>query len=268
MSTISLNTASTGLNALSTNLDVIANNLANVNTTGFRGSRANFEDLFYLDQAQPGIEEDYGTPNPTGLQVGLGVQLSGTSLNVSQGSLEPTADAFDLAIMGDGWFQVELPPGTSMDGFGYTRAGDFTRNQDGQIVMSTSNGYLLEPSITIPAEATGMMVDEFGNVSYDEGNGIVNAGQITLARFVNPAGLQAIGGNLYVPTYASGDAEVSEANVDGYGAIKQYFLESSNAEPVTELVSLIKTQRAFEMNSQVIQAANETLQEIVNLRRF
>ena len=115
MSTISLNTASTGLNALSTNLDVIANNLANVNTTGFRGSRANFEDLFYLDQAQPGIQDDYGTPNPTGLQVGLGVQLSGTSLNVSQGSLEPTADAFDLAIMGDGW--ILLAPVEAEGGF-------------------------------------------------------------------------------------------------------------------------------------------------------
>ncbi|MAJ47910.1 MAG: flagellar basal-body rod protein FlgG [Planctomycetes bacterium TMED75] len=268
MSTISLNTASTGLNALSTNLDVIANNLANVNTTGFRGSRANFEDLFYLDVAQPGIEEDYGTPNPTGLQVGLGVQLSGTTLDVGQGSLEPTADPFDLAIMGDGWFQVEVPPGTSMDGYGYTRAGDFTRNQDGQVIMSTNNGYMLEPSITIPSDAINTMIDEFGNVQYQEGGGVVNAGQITLARFVNPAGLQAIGGNVYVPTYASGDAEISEANIDGYGAIKQNFLESANVEPVTELVSLIKTQRAFEMNSQVIQAANETLQEIVNLRRF
>ncbi|MEC7352870.1 MAG: flagellar hook-basal body complex protein, partial [Planctomycetota bacterium] len=122
--------------------------------------------------------------------------------------------------------------------------------------------------ITIPSDAINLTVDEFGNVQYQEGAGIVNAGQITLARFINPAGLQAIGGNIYVPTYASGEAEVAEANVDGYGAIKQFFLESSNAEPVTELVSLIKTQRAFEMNSQVIQAANETLQEIVNLRRF
>ena len=268
MSTISLNTASTGLNALSTSLDVIANNLANVNTTGFRSSRANFEDLFYLERGQPGIEQEYGNSNPTGLQVGLGVSVSGTSLNVGQGALEPTSGDLDLAILGDGWFQVEVSPGTSEDGYGYTRAGNFTRNQDGEIVMSNSEGYRLSPDIVIPQDATNLTIDEWGYVQYQENGQVVQGGQITLARFINPAGLQAVGGNIYTPTYASGDAEISEANQSGYGAIEQYNLETSNAEAVTELVSLIKTQRAFEMNSQVIQAANETLQEIVNLRRF
>lgn len=268
MSTIALNTAATGLNALSTALDVTANNLANVNTVAFKSSRTNFEDLFYLDRAQPGIQDQYGNANPTGLQIGLGVAVSGTSLDVSQGSLEPTSDAFDLAILGDGWFQVQISPGVSPDGYGYTRAGDFTRNRDGEWVMSNSEGYLLIPNIAIPSDATNLTVDEWGNVQYEEGGSPENAGQITLARFINPAGLKAIGSNIFIPTDASGESEIGEANQNGYGAIKQFHLETSNAEPVTELVTLIKTQRAFEMNSQVIQAANETLQEIVNLRRF
>ena len=268
MSTIALNTASTGLNALSTSLDVTANNLANVNTTAFKGSRTNFEDLFYLERAQPGIEDQFGNSNPTGLQIGLGVSVSGTSLDVSQGSFEPTSDRYDLAIEGDGWFQVEISDGISSDGFGYTRAGDFTRNSNGEWVMSNSEGNILIPNITIPSDATNLTVDDWGNVRYDQGGSTENAGQITLARFINPAGLEAIGSKIYVPTEASGESEIGEANQDGYGAIKQFHLETSNVEPVTELVTLIKTQRAFEMNSQVIQAANETLQEIVNLRRF
>lgn len=269
MSTIALNTASTGLNALSTALDVTANNLANVNTTAFKASRTNFEDLFYLERSQPGIGDQNGNANPTGLQIGLGVSVSGTSLDVSQGSLEPTSDNFDLAIMGDGWFQVNIDSqNVSPDGYGYTRAGDFTRNQDGEWVMSNSEGYLLVPNFPIPSGATDLSVDEFGWVRYDYEGTPEEDGPITLARFINPAGLKAIGGNIYVPTDASGQAEVGEANKNGYGAIKQFHLETSNAEPVTELVTLIKTQRAFEMNSQVIQAANETLQEIVNLRRF
>ncbi|MDG2029615.1 MAG: flagellar basal-body rod protein FlgG [Phycisphaerales bacterium] len=268
MSSIALNTASTGLNALSTALDVTANNLANVNTTAFKASRTNFEDLFYLEQAQPGIEDQYGNATPTGQQVGLGVSVSGTSLDVSQGSLQPSSDPFDLAILGDGWFQVEISPGMSPDGYGYTRAGDFTRNNDGEWVMSNSEGFRLAENFAIPSDATNLTIDEWGYVQYQQGGATNVAGQIELARFINPAGLQAIGSNVYVPTEASGEAEVGEAGQDGYGSIKQYYLEASNAEPVTELVTLIKTQRAFEMNSQVIQAANETLQEIVNLRRF
>ena len=268
MSTIALNTASTGLNALSTSLDVTANNLANVNTSGFKASRTNFEDLFYLTRAQPGIEDEYGNAKPNGLQVGLGVKVSGTSLNLTQGSFENTGEAYDLAIQGDGWFQIELPDGISSDNYGYTRAGDFTRNQSGEWVMANSEGYRLVPNYPIPEDATQVTVDDQGEVYYVVDGQTVNPGQITLARFINPAGLKAIGSNLYVPTEGSGDAEIGEPNENGFGSILQGNLEMSNAQPVTELVTLIKTQRAFEMNSQVIQAANETLQEVVNLRRF
>lgn len=268
MSTIALNTASTGLNALSTSLDVTANNLANVNTTGFKSSRTNFEDLFYLTRAQPGIENEFGNAQPNGLQVGLGVKASGTSLNLTQGSFETTGDAFDLAIQGDGWFQIELPDGISSDDHGYTRAGDFTRNQSGEWVMANSGGYRLEPNFPIPEDATQVTVSEQGVVNYVVDGQTEEAGQITLARFINPAGLKAIGGNIYVPTEGSGEPEIGEPNENGFGSILQGNLEMSNAQPVTELVTLIKTQRAFEMNSQVIQAANETLQEVVNLRRF
>lgn len=268
MTSIALNTASTGLKALSTALDVTANNLANVNTTAFKASRTNFEDLFYLEQSRPGIEDQYGNANPSGQQVGLGVTVSGTSLDVSQGSLQPSSDRYDLAILGDGWFQVEISPGISSDGYGYTRAGDFTRNSDGEWVMSNSEGFRLAQNIAIPADATDLTVDEWGYVQYQQGGTTNVAGQIELARFINPAGLTAVGSNVFIPTEASGDAELGEPNQDGYGAIKQYYLEASNADPTTELVTLIKTQRAFEMNSQVIQAANETLQEVVNLRRF
>lgn len=269
MSTIALNTASTGLNALSTSLDVTANNLANVNTVAFKTSSTNFEDLFYMTQALPGLEDDYGNARPTGLQVGLGVQVSGTSLDVSQGAFESRSDPMDLAIQGDGWFQVEIPADLSPDSYGYTRAGDFTRNQSGEWVMANSEGYRLIPNYPIPENATNLMIDVQGNVQYTAADGtMVYPGQLTLARFINPAGLKAIGSNIFVPTEGSGEADVGYPNQDGYGSILQFNLEMSNAQPVTELVTLIKTQRAFEMNSQVIQAANETLQEIVNLRRF
>lgn len=268
MSTIALNTASTGLNALSTSLDVTANNLANVNTVGFKSSSTDFQDLYYLTKAQPGFEDSYGNSQPTGLQVGLGVQVSGTSLNVGQGSFETTTDPYSLAIQGDGWFQVEIPDGLSPDGYGYTRAGNFTLNQSGEWVMSNSEGYRLTPNYPIPNGALQVTVNPNGGVHYTENGQTVNPGRITLAQFINPAGLKAIGSNIYVPTEGSGDADIGYANEDGYGSILQYNLEMSNAQPVTQLVTLIKTQRAFEMNSQVIQAANETLQEVVNLRRF
>jgi len=268
MSTIALNTASTGLNALSTALDVTANNLANVNTSGFKASRTNFEDLFYLTRAQPGIEDEYGNAQPNGLQVGLGVQVSGTSLDVGQGAFEQTNDPFDLAIQGDGWFQIEIPDGLSPDSYGYTRAGDFTRNQSGEWIMANSEGYRLTPNFAVPQDATQVTVTEQGLVSYVVDGQIEEAGTITIARFINPAGLRAIGSNVFVPTEGSGPAEVDTPGQSGYGSILQGNLETSNAQPVTELVTLIKTQRAFEMNSQVIQAANAALQDVVNLRRF
>lgn len=268
MSTIALNTASTGLNALSTSLDVTANNLANVNTAGFKASRTNFEDLFYMTRAQPGIEDEYGNAEPNGLQVGLGVKVSGTSLDVGQGAFEQTGDPFDLAIQGDGWFQIEIPDGLSPDNLGYTRAGDFTRNQDGEWIMANSEGYRLTPNFAVPQDATQVTVTEQGRVTYVVDGQTEDAGTLSIAKFINPAGLKAIGSNVFVPTEGSGQAEIDTPGQSGYGSILQGSLEMSNAQPVTELVTLIKTQRAFEMNSQVIQAANETLQEVVNLRRF
>ena len=231
--------------------EAIANNLANLETPAFKRSV----------MATHGFGEALDETMTKSAQSLMPISEGG--IDLSQGPLQSSERELDLALEGPGFFVIQTPQGER-----YTRAGNFTRNQDGEIVMSNSEGYRLSPDIVIPQDATNLTINEWGYVQYRENGVDVEGGQITLARFINPAGLQAVGGNIYTPTYASGDAEINEANQSGYGAIKQYNLETSNAEAVTELVSLIKTQRAFEMNSQVIQAANETLQEVVNLRRF
>ena len=270
MSYTALNTAATGLSALSTNLDVIANNLANVNTVGFKRSRANFEDLFYTQLAQPNLPQDTINSYPTGLSVGLGVKVSGTQLDMQQGSLEPTGMEYDMAIQGDGFFVVQTPSDVG-GGRGYTRAGNFTLNADGQLVLANAAGYrLIEPELTVPVNASSVSIGTDGTV-YAQINGQTEPeelGQIQLAKFLNPAGLQSVGGNIFVQSSASGDPVLAPPTQDGVGQVLQGFLEQSNSEPVKELVSLIRTQRAFEMNSQVIQATNETLQQVNNLRRF
>lgn len=270
MSYLALNTAATGLNALNTNLDVIANNLANVNTVGFKRSRANFEDLFYLQMAQPNLPKDPVNSFPTGLATGLGVKVSGTQLDMRSGPVEQTGSPYDLMIQGDGFFMVQTPEAVG-GGIGYTRAGNFTPNAEGQLVLANAPGYrLIEPEITIPPDASGLSIGADGTVTVmlPGQTSPEELGQIQLARFVNPAGLTAVGGNIYVQSAASGDPSVGNATEDGRGSLLQGALEQSNSEAITELVGLIRTQRAFEMNSQMIQATNETLQQVNNLRRF
>ncbi|MBL9150505.1 MAG: flagellar basal-body rod protein FlgG [Phycisphaerae bacterium] len=270
MSYLALNTAATGLNALSFNLDVVANNLANVNTVGFKKSRANFEDIYYVQLAQPNLPRDNTTSYPTGLAVGLGVKVSGTQLDMRQGPAEQTGAPLDMMIEGDGFFILDTPDSIG-GGVGYTRAGNFTTNADGELVLANSAGYrLAEPNITIPEDATQVTIGQDGTVSVllTGATEPEEIGQIQLAKFINPAGLMQVGNNVFVQSAASGDPLIGNPTEDGRGSIMQGFLEQSNTEPVTELVSLIRTQRAFEMNSQVIQATNETLQQVNNLRRF
>lgn len=269
MAILALNSASTGLSALSTALDVTANNLANANTDGFKSSRVNFQDLLYIEKAQPGVENANGDRRPTGLYVGLGVKISGTQVDFSQGAPRPSNSTLDLAIDGKGFFQVQVAQDIG-EGIAYTRAGNFTLNEDGQIVLATDQGRILIPEITIPPEATNVTISQDGHVSVDVPGQIDpdEVGIIEIATFVNPSGLKQIGENLFIPSAASGDPSVGEPLEEDRGGILQGFIESSNVDPVEELVNLIRIQRAFEMNSQSIQAADEALQTIGNLRRF
>ena len=268
MAVIALHSAATGLSALSTNIDVIANNLANVNNVGFKSSRVNFEDLLYEEKAQPGVENSNGDRTPSGLFVGLGTRVSNTQVDFRQGSTITTDEDYDLMVNGPGFFQVDIPDDTGQ-GIGYTRAGNFFRNSEGDIVLGTNTGPRLVPNINVPDNVTRVQVGENGTVTGFDGTGEgTELGQILLAIFVNPHGLKPIGGNLYVETDGSGPAIEGEPTAAGFGAMLQGRLEASNVNPVKELIDLIKTQRAFEMNSQSIQAADEALQVIANLRRF
>ena len=268
MAISALHSASTGLSALSTSLDVIANNLANMNTNGFKTSRVNFEDLLYQQKAQPGVENTDAGTRPHGIQVGLGTRISGTQINFTQG--DPVQDDNDLsmAISGKGFFQVKIMDGQSKDGFGYTRVGNFSMNSERQIVLGSSTGPRLEPEITVPEGIASIRVDPNGVVTaIDNENVETQLGQIELCAFANPSGLRQIGGNIYVETDASGAFEQAAPGEESMGTILHKFLESSNVNPTNELVSLITTQRAFELNSQTVQAANETMQVISNLRK-
>ena len=269
MAIIALHSAATGLSALSTSLDVIANNLANANTDGYKSSRANFQTLFYEERAQPGTENANGDQRPTGLYVGLGVKVSGTQVDFGQGAPRQTGRELDVAIDGEGFFRVEVGD-LSPDGFAYTRAGNFSLNADGEIVLATDEGRRLEPLLTIDENVTGISIGTDGTVSVQTTDSIEpdEIGQIEIATFINPAGLKQIGENLYIQSAASGEALIGEPGVDGRGVLRQSFLEASNVDPVVELVDLIRTQRAFELNSQSIQAADEVLQTVGNLRRF
>lgn len=266
MTVQTLYTAATGMSALETKLDVIANNMANINTTGFKKDRANFEDIFYRQYRLPGAEDADGTRTATGIEVGLGTRVSSTQSNFKQGSFETTNNPLDFAIEGDGFFQVQNPNG---DPF-YTRAGNFNLNANGQIVLgSAQNGYLLEPAITVPPEATGIVVSADGQIQYSTQNStsLTTLGQLQLAKFINPDGMLKLGDNLYQKTDASGDPTTGNPGIDGFGNIRQGFLEASNVEPVNELIDLITTQRAFELNSQVVQAGDQVMQIVANLRR-
>ena len=268
MAVIALHSASTGLRALNTSLDVIANNLANANTDGFKASRANFEDLLYLERAQPGSETTNGDQRPTGLYVGLGTQISGTQQNFAQGPILPTGNEFDVAILGEGFFQVAVSSDESPTGLAYTRAGNFTLNSEGELTLPTSVGRVLEPAIQFGPEHTSITIGADGTVTALANGVEEEVGVIELAKFVNPAGLRQIGENLWAPSVASGDPEVGQPGTDGIGELLGQALEGSNVDPVTELVNLIRTQRAFEMNSQSIQAADDMMQTIGQLRRL
>jgi len=271
MATIALHSAATGLSALSTQLDIIAHNLANANTDGFKASRGNFEDLLYEERAQPGTINANGDQRPTGLYVGLGVQLSGTQIDFRQGASRQTGRPLDIQISDDrSFFQVSVESDLAESGIAFTRAGNFGLNSDGEIVLLTHQGRRLEPVITIPDNARDIQIDANGNVTYfvDGSEAPTDAGQIETATFINPAGLRQVGENLFTPTEASGVASVGTPGEENRGTLLQGFLEGSNVDPVTELVNLIRTQRAFELNSQSIQAADEALQTIGQLRRF
>ncbi len=269
MAVIALSTAATGLRAQEIALDVIANNLANSNTPGFKASRTNFQDLIYQERKLPGIENGQGDRRPIGLYVGLGTKVTGTQIDFTQGSAEETGRQLDLLIDGQGFFQVEIEDDIG-EGIGYTRAGHFVLNQDGEFVLATDTGRRMIPGITVPQDATAVEISDDGVVSVSLPGQVDPSiiGTIQIASFLNPAGLRQIGESLFIPSAASGDALVGDPAEDGRGSLRQGFLEGSNVEPVTELVGLVRTQRAFEFNSQAFQAANEVLQQVGNLRRF
>jgi len=266
MAIIALHSAATGLSGLSTELDVIANNLANVNTTGFKASRVNFEDLMYQVKSQPGVENAAGDQRPAGIQVGLGTRISNTQYDFRVGSPLQTGQPLDVFIEGNGFFRVNT---ASDPGVGYTRAGNFVRNSEGDLVLGTQDGPRLDPNINVPegADRISIMADGRITAFLDGDTAETELGQLELVSFVNPAGLVSIGGNIYVESPASGAPIPGNPGEGVVGTIMQSFLESSNVGPVNELVSLIKSQRAFELNSQTIQAADETLSVVSNLRR-
>lgn len=260
--------AATGMKALDTKLNVVANNLANVNTVGFKGSRVNFEDLMYQVRREPGVRNYNDEPNPLGILVGLGAQVSGTQLDMQTGNLDSTDRPLDVAIQGPGFFQVKtVYNGQEMTA--YTRAGNFVRNANGNLTLANSEGSLLEPPITIPEDATDVNIGPDGQVTVrQQGDGqLTQIGQMELARFVNPEGLLTIGKNLYIETDASGQPITGNPLQDGLGGLQSAMLEGSNVDPVRELVDLIFTQRGFELNSQSIQSADEALRVVTNLRR-
>ncbi|MFC0686536.1 MULTISPECIES: flagellar basal-body rod protein FlgG [Sphingomonadaceae] len=253
----SLSIASTGMLAQQTNVDVISNNIANMNTTAFKRQRAEFQDLLYQQVARPGANtSDSGTKVPTGIQLGAGVKTGGIYRITEQGALTNTGNTYDLAIDGQGYFQVQLPSGD----LAYTRAGSFQLSDQGELV--TTDGYLVQPNITIPQGATSVTVSKTGEVQVkiDGQTDLQTVGQLELATFVNEAGLEAVGSNLYLETSASGQPTVSTPTEPGFGSLSQGFVEASNVNPVSEITSLITAQRAYEMNSRVLKTADEMLQ--------
>jgi flagellar basal-body rod protein FlgG len=248
----------TGLAAQDTNLTTISNNLANVSTTGFKKDRAEFQDLLYQVKRQPGAQSTQDSELPSGLQVGTGVRIVGTQKNFTAGSLQTTDQPLDMAVNGRGFFQVMQPDGT----ISYTRDGTFHLNSDGQIV--TANGLALQPAVTVPADAQTFTVGTDGTVSITvTGSATAQViGNIQTADFINPAGLQSMGGNLYLETAASGAPNVGTPGLNGFGTVLQNTLENSNVSTVEELVNMITTQRAYEMNSKVISTADQMLQYV------
>ncbi len=259
----SLDIAATGMLAQQLNVEVIANNIANMNTTGYKRQRAEFQDLLYQDQRRVGsVSSDAGTIVPAGVQIGLGVQPAAVYRISEQGAMTITDNNFDLAINGKGFFTIELPSGET----GYTRSGAFQLSADGDLV--TSEGYVVQPGITIPSDAISVTVNDSGEVWVNIDGQVApqQVGQIELATFANEAGLRAIGDNLLLETPASGSASVAAPGSAGFGSIEQGALEASNVNVVAEITNLITAQRAYEMNSKVIQAADEMMSSVTQLR--
>lgn len=260
---LSLDIAATGMLAQQMNVDVISNNIANMTTTGYKRQRAQFQDLIYQNKVRPGVtSSDIGTIVPSGIQLGLGVKPGSVYRINEQGPLAMTGNWYDLAIAGRGWFQVQMPDGQTA----YTRDGSFQVNADGDIV--TAQGYLIEPGITIPADVTDVMISEDGmvQVKISGETDIQEVGQIQLATFINDAGLDAIGNNLLLETPASGAPAVANPMDVGYGKLQQGAREQSNVNVVDEITSLITAQRAYEMNSKVIQTSDDMLGTLTQLR--
>ena len=258
-----LYTAASGMNAQQSNMDTVANNLANVNTAGFKQSRAEFQDLLYQNERAAGSAASTSTEYPVGLQVGLGSRPVATTKLFKQGDFKATGNNLDVVIEGQGFFQVRLPSGETA----YTRAGSFQRNREGAIV--TADGNLLDPQITIPTDAILITVAPDGTVSVTQ-PGQAQAqqvGSIQLATFPNPAGLNAIGRNLFLPTTASGEASTGTPGENGIGTVNSGFIEQSNVSVVEEMVNMIVGQRAYEINSKVVRTADEMLQTMNNVVR-
>lgn len=260
----SLQIAATGMMAQQLNVEVISNNLANMRTTGFKKSRAEFQDLIYENLRRVGsTSSEQGTEVPSGIQVGFGVKTGATSRIMSQGSLTQTDKDLDVAIRGEGFFVITLPSGETA----YTRDGSFELDSSGNMV--TIDGYSLSPGITIPADARSITINNSGTVEVLTGTSTTpqQVGQIQLARFVNKSGLESIGDNLYLETPSSGNATTGSPNENGFGSTVQRFLETANVNSVTELTDLISAQRAYEMNAKVITASDEMLSSANNIIR-
>lgn len=258
-----LSTAATGMLAQQLNIDVLSNNIANMNTSGFKRSRAEFQDLLYQNIERVGANSsDAGTVTPSGIQVGAGVRTAGVYRISDQGSLQNTGNQYDVAINGKGFFRIQLPDGQDA----YTRAGSFQVDQNGQLV--TPEGYAVQPAVNIPAGTIDITINEQGqiNAKLDGQPAPQNVGQFDLAIFANEGGLEAVGGNLYLESQASGAANLSTPGQDGFGSVFQGFLENSNVNAVGEITAMISAQRAYDLNSKVIQTADEMLQSANQLR--
>jgi len=251
----------TGLDAQQTNMDVIANNLANVSTNGFKRARPVFEDLLYQTIREPGAQSSQQTQLPSGLQLGTGVRAVATERIFTQGNLQQTGNPLDMAINGAGFFQVQLPDGST----GFTRDGSFHIDSQGQLV--TSSGFAVQPAITIPANALSVTIARDGVVSVTRAGSATptQVGALQLTSFVNPAGLKSMGENMYVETAASGSPSTNAPGSNGLGLLSQSYVETSNVNVVEELVNMIQTQRAYEINSKAIQTSDQMLQKLAQL---
>jgi len=259
-----LYTAATGMLAQELNVEVISNNIANMRTTGFKRQRVEFQDLLYQNLRRSGtVTSDQGTRVPVGLDVGAGVKVVGTPRIMGQGSVLPTEKELDIAIRGEGFFRVQLPDGRTA----YTRAGSFEIDAEGRMV--TPEGYVVDPVITIPQDATSITINQLGTVQVTQTgqSAPTDIGQLQLAKFINKSGLEPIGDNLFLETASSGAPQTGTAGAEGFGTLLQGHLEQANVNSVTEISDLIAAQRAYSMNARVVSAADEMLQATSNLSR-